>query len=792
MKNLILPILATTVLAVPCAKAELVAHFPMDIKDGKITEVISGNSFDVQGNFNPENVAGAVGKALRFDGYTTFVDASLGNIIADGSKQMTFSIWTALETYPIILIDQKTSEKTAIASCLDDSAKTGFGFFIGFDGKWSFKTYIGGWPVEIEISTPLPTYQWNNLAAVIDTSSRTVTIYLNGESVGSSRCSGSLKFDGGSFVLGRNFTDNTSGQFVLNTFNGVIDEVEIWNEALDQTTIKTWTAENQADLSIPSSRYAEDIMRPRFHGMPATAWTNESHGMTYADGKYHVFFQKNADGPYMARLHWGHISSENLFDWTEEKIALSPGEDYDIKGCWSGCVFSDDEITGGKTNIIYTAVDYTHAVIAQASPDDETLLNWSKATNNPIINGRPDGLSDDFRDPYFFRNGDNAYIIVGSSKNGIGTTTLHKYSPTTATWSNDGSTFFTGSNANQDGTFWEMPNVTPMQNGKWLFTATPLNTASGVHAMYWTGSINNDGTFAATSSAGKNIELTSRNGYGLLSPTIYQHDGKTIVLGIVPDKLSSEYNYQLGWAHCYSLPREWSLNDKDELIQKPYSGLTDMRSDINYQLKDFDLSDSQSLSPVNGREAEILGIFTVGNNPFGFKIFKNSNADATISYNPSTGVLTADFSRLNRWSNDDGIYDGIYRCTLPVTPAVGSDLKINAFIDHSIIDIFVNDQWATSLRVFPTDVDATDIEVYAEGSVHIKQLNAWTLTKDSSSGIRNITVDKLNNNGNVYIYNMSGQLLRQNKTAEDALSGLPNGIYILKSGNKIEKRIIKQ
>jgi hypothetical protein len=87
---------------------------------------------------------------------------------------------------------------------------------------------------------------------------------------------------------------------------------------------------------------------------------------------------------------------------------------------------------------------------------------------------------------------------------------------------------------------------------------------------------------------------------------------------------------------------------------------------------------------------------------------------------------------------------------------------------------------------------ATDIEVYAEGSVHIKQLNAWTLTKDSSSGIRNITVDKLNNNGNAYIYNLSGQLLRQNKTAEDALYGLPNGIYILKSGNKIEKRIIKQ
>ena len=125
--------------------------------------------------------------------------------------------------------------------------------------------------------------------------------------------------------------------------------------------------------------------------------------MAYADGRYHLFFQKNANGPYMARLHWGHISSENLYEWREEKIALAPGASYDIKGCWSGCVFSDTQITGGRPNILYTAVDYGRASIAQAMPDGNDLLNWTKSSRNPIIPGRPDGLSDDFRDPYFFR-----------------------------------------------------------------------------------------------------------------------------------------------------------------------------------------------------------------------------------------------------------------------------------------------------------------------------------------------------------------------------------------------------
>lgn len=93
----------------------------------------------------------------------------------------------------------------------------------------------------------------------------------------------------------------------------------------------------------------------------------------------------------MARLHWGHLSSENLYDWTEERIALAPGAPYDMKGCWSGCVFSDLELTRGKPSIIYTGVDYEKAVIAQANPIDDDLIEWQKDPL-PIINGRPDGL----------------------------------------------------------------------------------------------------------------------------------------------------------------------------------------------------------------------------------------------------------------------------------------------------------------------------------------------------------------------------------------------------------------
>lgn len=770
------------------ANADLVAHFPMDVRGGQVQEAVSGERFAVEGHFAPENVPGAVGQALRFDGYTSYINASLGNILAADANKMTVSLWVAVPCYPIIKIDENTSEQTAIVSCLDETKRTGFGFFLGFDGKWSFKTFVGGWPVNVDIATPLPVYQWNNLVAVVDGDARNVTVYNNGTAVGSARCNGAISFAAGSFKMGRGDLLNYSGPFLLSSFNGLIDDVKIWNEAIAVTEIRSWHPENEADLDIPASRFADDILRPRFHGMPAAAWTNECHGMVWADGRYHLFFQKNADGPYMARLHWGHISSENLYDWREEPIAIAPGASYDIKGCWSGCVFTDEVITGGKPNIIYTGVDYGHASIDGAAPDDESLLTWTKWSKNPIISGRPGGLSDDFRDPYFFRNGNDAYIIVGSSKDGVGTTTLHKYDPSNGSWSNDGKLFFTGTSAATDGTFWEMPNITPMADGRWLFTATPLSTSTGVRTIYWTGSINADGTFAPASNfaTGKNVELNARDGFGLLSPTVYNHDGRTLCIGIVPDKLSSQDNWNLGWAHCYSLPREWSLNADGELQQKAAEEVKGMRKEGGFSRSDFQLEGDLSLEPVSGREVEIEFNFTIGNNPVGFKIFGNGSKEATVTYTPRSSTLTVDFSQLDRLVNDGGVYNGVYSCSLPEFQRRGTDMKINLFIDHSIIDIFINDRWATSIRVFPTDPAATQVKAFSDGgATTVKSLNAWNLDPKQTSGIESIPADPfvdgadstLDPNAPVRYYTLQGQPVTAPTT----------GLYIRVQGSRATK-----
>ncbi len=578
---------------------------------------------------------------------------------------------------------------------------------------------------------------------MVDADARTATLYNNGLAVATSKANGTLAAGNATLRIGRSFRERYMGPFCLTSINGAVDDITIWDEVLPASTIASWKPENEADLAVDAARFAEDPMRPVFHGMPGANWTNETHGLTYSNGRYHLFFQKNANGPYMARLHWGHLSSENLYDWTEEPIALAPGADFDFKGCWSGCVFSDEELTGGSPAIIYTGVDYVKAVIAQARPLDLDLMAWQKG-ERPIINGRPSGLSDDFRDPYFFRTDHGAYIIVGSSKGGVGTATLHTYNPSTKTWSNDGKTFFTGSNASTCGTFWEMPTMTKIGD-KWLFTATPLNTSKGVAAIYWTGTVNSDGTFSPDSPNPSEIEFAgfARDGYGLLSPTIYQKDGKTIALGIVPDKLPSQANYELGYAHTYSLPREWNLDAQGKLCQKPYSGLSGLRSADAYAKFDFTLSGKMDIDGVEGRALELSGEFTVTGGKCGFTLLDDGTSSLKVFYDGTTNEIVVDARSLDRITNDAGVFDGYYHSPLPGQLAKGQKVKINVFFDHSILDIFINDTWASSVRVFAQKKAAEKVAAFAEGEGnHVFSLNAWRLDKKAGgSGISDAFID---------------------------------------------------
>lgn len=741
-------LIALTAASLSATAQTTVAHFDMSLNNGQITESVSNASYTVASQLPACTIASPSGDALRFDGYSNYVKAGLP-VSTISTETMTLSVTLAAESYPMMQVDVAEESPTFATICgnLDEIGKKGFALELSSQGDLRARLYVdysGGYMVTVDGSKKLPRGQWHMLTLTFDKSGNAINLYLNGEQIGTKRSNKcNLILGTNDFYIGKDATDVKSGPFLINTFCGAIDDIVINNEV---ATPEAFTQQG-ADFNYSAERYSDNIWRPQFHGMPSGSWTNETHGLIYSGGRYHVFFQKNPNGPYMSRLHWGHISSENLYDWTEEPIAIYPGESYDIKGCWSGCVYED----GGDTFILYTAVDNAKARIAQAKAKDTGLVEWKKL--GVIIDGRPSGLSDDFRDPYFFTANGKKYIIVGTSKNNIGACTLHKYE--NGKWTNDGSIFFQGGNANQHGTFWEMPNVTDMGNGKFLFTCTPLNTGVGVRTLCWVGSIDTDGKFTPDGEM-QYLEMggISRDGYGLLSPSIYQKDGKTLLLGIVPDKLATDENYKMGWAHNYSLPREISIAADGSLVQKPYSGLEGMRV----------------TEGMNGRQLELLGEFTVPNGTCGFNFLKAGGKQATLSYDPATGVLTLDYTTLDRVTTDDGVWSA----ALPQKVTVGEKLKLHLFLDGSIVDIFVNDKWAFSTRIFPTDSEATAAEAFGDSNADIK---GWVLNASKTTGIGATLNDRVNITNNS-LYDLQGRRL----TAAPR-----NGLYIM-NGKKYVSR----
>ena len=75
---------------------------------------------------------------------------------------------------------------------------------------------------------------------------------------------------------------------------------------------------------------------------------------------------------------------------------------------------------------------------------------------------------------------------------------------------------------------------------------------------------------------------------------------------------------------------------------------------------------------------------------------------------------------------NDGVYNGVYSVALPKKVTLGEKLKLHVYLDGSIADIFVNDTWAYSVRIFPNDAAQVEAEAFATAQMQAS-LKAWTL-----------------------------------------------------------------
>jgi beta-fructofuranosidase len=650
-----------------------------------------------------------IGKGLRTDGYTTWLSGKLKAV-------NSISGWFALESYPTDtaaffgLKDRSTN--TSISVAVDR-----FGELLVGTGKGNVYSYI---PTRYTVER----FKWIHIA--ISKGNSDVKLYLNGKIIPVEVLL-PQSFTSDEWMIGKDFRNKKLGIHDLTAINGVIDELKVSDKAVDQGALQQDVVAYAAKtpvLAVPESRFKEDFNRPKYHLLPAANWTNETHGLFYYRGRYHIFNQKNASNLFLGQINWGHFSSPDLINWTEHKPALTPEQGYDENGIWSGHAVIDDH---GMPTIIYTAGGKQSTSIGLAFPKDSSLVDWIKYSKNPILPGQPSGyLRTDMRDPYVFRESNHWYMIIGYGlvENEVEKGTLLLYrSDDLKSW-NFLHPLFVGDPArDSSGIFWEMPVFRKLNNKYVLLVNKVPHKGVPADALYWVGDFVNE-KFVPDHTVPQHLEVINQ----MLSPSVTDDaEGKTTAIAIIPDLITSEAAYENGWTHLYSIPRTWTLKN-GKICQQPHPVLQSLREEEK-TFPTTNIPSSQPLLLDSGKhQVEIdVTIDPKDCKGFGFIIGKHpvQKEFTKVFYDFEKGQFIVDKTHSS------------VRKTIPANGRSGryalqrsEKVNLHLLIDGSVVEVFINNEDAFTTRIFPAYKESNHIELFSDGGdIQLLEGKAWKLKK---------------------------------------------------------------
>jgi fructan beta-fructosidase len=87
---------------------------------------------------------------------------------------------------------------------------------------------------------------------------------------------------------------------------------------------KALAAIRQADEVPGAEKLYRERHRQQFHFSSRRGWNNDSNGLVYYQGEWHLYYQHNPYGWKWGNMHWGHAVSRDLVHWKELPVAIYP------------------------------------------------------------------------------------------------------------------------------------------------------------------------------------------------------------------------------------------------------------------------------------------------------------------------------------------------------------------------------------------------------------------------------------------------------------------------------------
>ncbi|KAJ6086795.1 hypothetical protein N7467_005709 [Penicillium canescens] len=516
--------------------------------------------------------------------------------------------------------------------------------------------------------------------------------------------------------------------------------------------------------------------RPTSHFIAPHSWMNDPCGAVWIPEtqEYRVCYQWNPGSSKGGNSAWGMAKSKDLVAWQDCTPALRNGTSYDSLGVFSGSIVSRTVEGERVLYLFYTSVSslpihwslpYVEGCESQSVAFSTDFgETWHRYQYNPLLATPTDGTrTTGWRDPFVSQSQslskllgsdvETNFMMIASGNRKLGSQLCLYQSNDLLGWESlgtvlrikNGSKISPTSNL-QFGQNFECASFFTLGQQEYIIVGVEEDTHSerhNGHYLLWLS-----GKFTLKHGS-LDFEIQS---HGLLDHGILyaahifrDSENRLLQLGWADECAKESVIESQGWAGCLVHPRElfeisepitdtgrasnrWLVDEESGTMStlgiRPAPQVTTLRSGYP--------SDSlQELSSIRTKTFELTATFTnlSGNERFDFNVRKSpDNTEFTkLIFDLEKGVMILDRSKssihgLGESTPDFGDLDLLD----------GEDLVVRIFVDVSLVEIYVNNRFTLTSRIYPsleTSICASyNFGSYPESAV---DLRFWDRLRDA-------------------------------------------------------------
>jgi len=442
-----------------------------------------------------------------------------------------------------------------------------------------------------------------------------------------------------------------------------------------------------------------DPYRPGYHFVTpeGLCMPFDPNGAIFWKGRYHLFYIFQNERGHC----WGHVSSTDLVHWRHHRTGL-------VGGMYSGNCFINKD---GVPTMCFHDEQRENNTMAVALDDE--LNEWKKLELITPKTTEGDKYHDkyDSWDPYGWLEGDTYYAIFGGKMPGIA-----KSRSMEGAWEYVGDLFahgIKGVSLNEDVSCADMFKI----GDKYML----LCISHRLGCRYYLGQWKNEQFYPEFH------EQMSWVDNDFFAPeSLLDDKGRRIMWAWIFDGREDDTIEASGWSGTMSLPRILWLGKDGMLRMKPAEELEMLRYNGRERTNLTIKADTElPLKEIHGNSLELkLEIAPSKAEQVGLKVCCSPNGEeqTLIYYDATDKKLKIDTRKSSLGEGRKSVEAGPFKLN------DDEPLKLQVFVDKSVVEVFANERQAVMRRIYPIRKDSLGVELFSKGgSMTVKSLQSWDM-----------------------------------------------------------------